>query len=165
MDYPSLGSYDLSPAELFALVDSRFEEEFGYGVMQINHFNGPTLGAFHLLGIDTGVAPPQSSIDPSIIRQDPALANLYDDNYDALELWIENNQGQNARFFEANLGDWFNLLNQGLIKTGTANSDTHSPTYIQAPGNGKLGRSPLLMPSMRPYQETMFSRFAVRTLT
>jgi biotin-(acetyl-CoA carboxylase) ligase len=81
------------------------------------------LGFFHITGIDTALDPPQSSVDPSLIRQDPSLTNLYDDGYTALELWIEANRGQTQLLLEANLGDWFNLLNQGRIKAGIANSD------------------------------------------
>jgi len=126
-DFPALGSYDLSPTELFALAPAG-------SVMQANHFNSPTLGYFHLAGVDTAMDPPQSFSDPARIRQDPAIVNLYDDNFTALELWIEGSRSQAALFEEANLGDWFNLINQGRIKTGTADSDTHSTALVQAGG-------------------------------
>lgn len=127
MDFPSLGSYDLSPGELFALAPAG-------AVVQANHFNSQNLGYFHLAGIDTAMNPPQSFSDPTRIRQNPALPNLYDDGLTALELWIDSSRGQAAVFEEANLGDWFNLLNQGRIKTGTADSDTHTTAIIQAGG-------------------------------
>jgi hypothetical protein len=126
-DFPSLGSYDLSPAELFALGPEG-------SVVQANHFNSANLGYFHLAGIDTAMNPPQSFSDPTRIRQNPAMANLYDDGLTALELWIEATRGQAALFEQANLGDWFNLLNQGRVKAGTANSDTHSTAAVQAGG-------------------------------
>jgi hypothetical protein len=119
MDFPSLGSYDLSPTELFALAPEG-------SVIQANHFNSSSLGYFHLAGIDTAMDPPQSFSDPTRIRQNPANTNLYDDGLTALELWIDGSRSQAELFEAANLGDWFNLLNQGRIKTGTADSDTHS---------------------------------------
>jgi len=134
MDYPSLGSYDLSPAELFSALRERLRFGSEVGVVQINHFNDTILGQFHVMGIDTALDPPHSSIDGSLIRQDPGIANYYDDNYSALEVWIEANRTQTALLRESNLGDWFNLLNQGRIKTGTADSDTHQTAIIQAGG-------------------------------
>ncbi len=126
-DYPALGSYDLSPAEIFASgpADS---------VKQINHFNSSTLGFFALAGVDTALHPPQSFTDPASVRQNPAITNLYDDGYTSLELWIEGSRQQTALLLDANLGDWFNLLNQGIVKTGTSDSDTHTTAAIQAGG-------------------------------
>jgi hypothetical protein len=92
------------------------------------------LGFFHVTGIDTALVPPRSAVDPMTIRQNPALENMYDDNYSALELWIEDNRVQTALLLEENLGDWFNLLNQGRIKAGTADSDSHHTAIIQAGG-------------------------------
>lgn len=124
MDYPSLGSYDLSPAEIFAASPED-------SVVQVNHMN---TGFFSLAGIDTAQVPPQSFTDPTRIRQDPSITNLYDDGYTTLEVWIEGNRSQTARFREANLGDWFNLLNQGRFKSATADSDTHTTLLSQAGG-------------------------------
>jgi hypothetical protein len=147
MDYPSAGSYELSPAELFPVVRDRLRFGADESVIQINHFNGSMLGFFHIAGIDTALDPPQSSVDPSLIRQDPALTNLYDDGYTALEVWIEANRNQTALFLEANLGDWFNLLNQGRIKAGMADSDTHHTAIIQAGGPRTFLASPTDDPS------------------
>lgn len=132
MGYPSDGSYDLSPGEVFAAARNRFDGPDG--AVQINHFNSGTLGYFQLANIDTAEAPPQSSTDASGIRQNPTIANLYDDGYDALELWIEGSRSETALATEANFGDWFNLLNQGRIKTGMADSDTHTTAIVQAGG-------------------------------
>jgi hypothetical protein len=134
MDYPSRGNYDLSPAELFAAARERFVNGPGGGVVQVNHINSETLGYLHLLGIDTALNPPQSFTPPTRIRQNPSLTNLYDDAYSALEVWIEASRAQTALFLDANLGDWFNLLNQGRIKAATADSDTHTTAIIQAGG-------------------------------
>jgi hypothetical protein len=133
-DYPSAGSFELSPGELFVHIQSRFDDGPDSGVLQANHFNSNTLGYFYLAGIDTKRVPPQSFTMPSLIRQNPATTNLYDDRYTALELWIEAKRDQTALFYDANLGDWFNLLSQGILKTGTADSDTHSTAIVQAGG-------------------------------
>lgn len=70
----------------------------------------------------------------SYLRMDPAVADLYDDGYTALEVWIEAGRGQTALLLGDNMGDWFNLLNQGSFKAGTADSDTHSSISVQAGG-------------------------------
>lgn len=147
MDYPSLGSYDLSPAELFAEARRRFPEGPESGVLQINHINDASNGFFELLGIDTALAPPRSFTNPTLIRQDPRLTNLYDDDYDALELWIESNRAQTALLLQENLGDWFNLLNQGRVKTGLSDSDSHSLTIIQAGAARNFVASPTDSPA------------------
>jgi hypothetical protein len=126
-DYPSLGSYDLSPKEIF-------ESGPKDSVIQVNHLNSSTLGYFTLAGVDTAMRPPQSFTDPATMRQNPAITNLYDDGYTSLELWIEGSREQTALLLDANLGDWFNLLNQGIVKTGTSDSDTHTTAVIQAGG-------------------------------
>jgi hypothetical protein len=133
-DFPSLGSYDLSPAELFAAARARVEPASDGGVIQVNHFNSGTLGYLALAGIDTALDPPQSFTPVELIRQDPRIENLYDDGFDTLEVWIAASRSQTSLFQNANMGDWFNLLNQGRIKAGTSNSDTHSTAIVQAGG-------------------------------
>ncbi|MFQ5351936.1 MAG: hypothetical protein ACE5D3_02555, partial [Candidatus Binatia bacterium] len=66
----------------------------------------------------------------SFIRLDPAVANLYSDNYTALEVWIESSRAQTDLALNDNFGDWAGLLNQGLFKTGVADSDTHQRTQV-----------------------------------
>lgn len=70
----------------------------------------------------------------SFLRLDPAVANLYDDGFTALEVWIEAGRGQTALLLGDNMADWFNLLNQGRFKAGVADSDTHSSISVQAGG-------------------------------
>jgi hypothetical protein len=65
---------------------------------------------------------------------DPAIANAFDDGFQALEVWI-GTSGRNGIFGDflgQNAGDWFNLINQGIVRTGVADSDTHvrRTTYI-----------------------------------
>jgi hypothetical protein len=70
----------------------------------------------------------------SYLRLDPALTNLYDDGYTALEVWIESNRSQMDLFRGDNLADWAGLLNQGSYKTGIADSDTHNRVSEQSGG-------------------------------
>jgi len=65
---------------------------------------------------------------------DPAISNLYSDNYTSIEMLIEANRSQIDLALTDNLSDWAGLLNQGSFKTGVADSDTHHTTEIQAGG-------------------------------
>jgi len=130
MDFPEYASYGLSPADIFTATLADPKDN----IIQVNHIAGyfGELG----LGIDTGQSPPQSTVDPALKRLDPALANGFDDGFQALEVWISTD-GRNAIFRDflgQNAGDWFNLINQGLVRTGVANSDTHTrrTTYLSA---------------------------------
>ena len=128
MDFPEYASYGLSPAEIYtqSLADPKAN------LVQINHIYGH-FGSVGL-GIDTGMTPPQSSVDPALRRLDPGLANTFDDGFQALEVWIgtEGRNGIFGQFLGANAGDWFNLINQGIVRTGVADSDTHQrlTTYL-----------------------------------
>ncbi len=132
MDFPEYASYALSPAEIFeqSLADPKGN------IVQINHIashfgNGGFTGG---LAIDTGITPPQSKVDLTQRRLDPALGNAFDDGFDALEVWIgtDGRSGILNDFLGQNLGDWFNLVNQGIVRTGVADSDTHKRriTYL-----------------------------------
>jgi len=114
-DYPEHGSYNYSPAELLAaaLADPR------PNMVQINHVDS-FFGAAGL-DIDTGMVPPQSFKAPASRRLDPSLTNLFDDGFQALEVW----NGSQSIFLGQNLGDWMNLLNQGIVRTAVATSDSH----------------------------------------
>ena len=127
-DFPEYGNYGLTPKEIFtASLDDPLEN-----IVQINHIGG-FFGAGGL-AIDTGLTPPQSEADLSTRRLDPALENAFDDGFQALEVWIgtDGRDGIFNKFLGANAGDWFNLLNQGLVRTGMANSDSHDrrTTYL-----------------------------------
>ena len=45
-------------------------------------------------------------------------------------------------FIGRDLGDWFNLMNQGIVQTGTANSDTHRTVSTQSGGPRNMVASP-----------------------
>lgn len=129
-DFPEYGNYGLTPQEIFvASLDDPREN-----IVQINHIGGFFGGSG--LAIDSGQTPPQSGADLASKRLDPTLENAFDDGFQALEVWIGTN-GRNGifnQFLGANAGDWFNLINQGLVRTGTANSDSHErrTTYLSA---------------------------------
>ena len=126
-DFPAYGNYNLSPAQIIAgLLDNPMDN-----LVQSNHI-GSHFGASGL-AIDTGMTPPQSSTDLATRRLDPSLENGFDDGFDALEVWIGTNgrSGILSGFLGENAGDWFNLINQDLVRIGIANSDTHDRRFTQ----------------------------------
>jgi hypothetical protein len=120
-DFPSAGSYNLSPQEIFAVAHSDPKAN----LIQINHMRSHfnTDG----LDIDTATTPPLSHTPGSTRRLDPGISNYFDAGFDALEVWIgtDGRTGDQQHFVGENLGDWFNMLNQGIVATGVADSDTH----------------------------------------
>jgi hypothetical protein len=120
MDFPSLGSFSFTPGEIIdaAHADPR------PNLIQINHidsFFGTGISGLEIDTAEAGTGPPQSHVPPAARRLDPALTNLFDPDFDALEVW----NGSVAIFLGQNIGDWFNLLNQGLLRTAVADSDSH----------------------------------------
>jgi hypothetical protein len=79
-----------------------------------------------------GVCAPSPDNLSSFIRLDPAIANLYDDNYTAIEVWVGGGRGQTDLMLHGNMGDWVGLLNQGSFKTAIADSDTHRAVLVPA---------------------------------
>ncbi|HEY8513922.1 MAG TPA: CehA/McbA family metallohydrolase [Candidatus Binatia bacterium] len=139
-DFPQYGNYSLTPAEIIAAAHA----DPGPDTVHINHIHSFFgLEGNSGLAIDTGMEPPQSMVPGSVRRLDPSVTNYFTDTFDALEIWIESGRAQVFEsFYGRNLGDWINLLNQGIIGTGVANSDTHkrisgqsgSPrTYVASP--------------------------------
>jgi hypothetical protein len=129
LDFPSAGNYSLTPAQIIAAAAA----DPGTNTVQVNHIHshfGMEGGSG--LAIDTGVTPPQSLV-PAAARRLPALPNFFTDTFNALEIWIGDDRGQiNNLFLGQNIGDWFNLLNQGIVRTAVADSDTHSRIGTQA---------------------------------
>ncbi len=128
MDFPEYGSYVLSPEEI---ITDTLADPMG-NIVQINHIASHFGGSG--LAIDTGLTPPQSQVDVTERRLDPNLANAFSDSFQALEVWIGANgrSGILDEFIGQNMGDWFNLINQGIVRTGVANSDSHNrrTTYL-----------------------------------
>jgi hypothetical protein len=129
-DFPSYGNYSLTPAQIIAAAHA----DPGQDTVQINHIHSFFgMGGNSGLAIDTGLTPPQSAVPASVRRLDPLVTNFFTDTFDALEIWIESSRsGLAENFFGRNLGDFFNLLNQGILRTGVANSDTHRRVNTQS---------------------------------
>ncbi len=138
-DFPSFGNYNLTPEEIIAAA----KLDPGTEVVQINHISshfGLDVGGTDLgsgLAIDTGLEPPKSVVPPAARRLDPAEEDLtqgyFTDTFDALEIWIGASRGQiTENFLGQNAGDWFNLLNQGIVRTGVSDSDTHQRISTQS---------------------------------
>lgn len=127
MDFPEYGSYVLSPQEII----NGLHADPMDNLVQINHI------ASHFgsdgLAIDTGLTPPRSMTDPLSRRLDPQLDNAFSDSFDALEVWIGTNGlgGIFGQFLGQNAGDWFNLINQGIVRIGIANSDSHDRRFTR----------------------------------
>lgn len=148
-DFPSANHYSLTPKQIFEEMKLDPITAGREVVIQINHIDshfGP--GG---LEIDTAASGlPQSGVDPASRRLPADAGNLYNDNYDSLELWIgvDGREHQFGKFLGQNAGDWFNLLNRDLIKTFVANSDTHdrrltslsTRNYISAPSVTRNGK-------------------------
>src|SRR6185503_1658445 len=118
MDFPSLGSFGLTPAEIYAAAHADPRPN----LIQINHIDS----FFNATGLDIDTAendtgPPQSHVLGATRRLDPSIPNYFDAGFDALEIW----NGSQSIFLGQNIGDWFNMLNQGILRTGVADSDTH----------------------------------------
>ena len=131
-DFPSFGNYSLTPGEIIAAARAD-----GATTVQINHVHSYFgLGGGSGLAIDTGLTPPQSAVPGAGRRLNPAITNYFPDAIDrpdALELWIGDDRSQvYTNFLGRNIGDWFNLINQGIVKTGVADSDTHQRIGTQA---------------------------------
>jgi hypothetical protein len=127
MDFPSYGNYNLSPADII----SGLRDDPMDNLVQINHV-ASHFGASGL-AIDTGMTPPQSNTDLASRRLDPSMENAFDGGFDALEVWIGTNgrAGIINEFLGQNAGDWFNLINQNLVRIGIANSDTHNRRFTR----------------------------------
>jgi hypothetical protein len=125
-DYPSAMSYSETPAEIIALADA--DAVGASNTVQINHIHSHFgLEGGSGLAIDTAVDDPISTVPASARRLDPSVTNFFTATFDALEIWIGDTRGQiSGNFLGQNAGDWFNLINQGIVRTGVADSDTHT---------------------------------------
>ncbi len=83
-------------------------------------------------------------------RLNPAPLNFFTDTFDALEIWIGDDRQQIYDNFlgtvpagaGGNIGDWFNLINQGILRTGISDSDTHKRVITQAGTPRNMVNSP-----------------------
>jgi len=82
-------------------------------MIQINHFREGTA-LFNAIDYDP-------ELGPSVLHPDD-----WSENFDALEVW---NSGQDlSHLFDGTLVDWYSLLNRGIDKVATGNSDSHGLT-------------------------------------
>ncbi|HYD48830.1 MAG TPA: hypothetical protein VEB21_10805 [Terriglobales bacterium] len=130
-NFVEYGAYGMTPAELDAAGRS------GPGsrdstIVQANHVDG----YYATLKIDSSLVPPQSflSADEKLsYRLDPATENLFHP-FAAMEIWNGHRRSHQDRFFNGHIGIWFNLLNQGIITSGTGVTDTHGYANLNAAG-------------------------------
>jgi hypothetical protein len=129
-DFPSLGNYSLTPQQIEAAALGKPQNAGRETVVQINHISSH----FSPLRIDTSLEPPQSFLpDPTVFRLDPGVANFFHP-FKALELWNGSGVGHQNGFLQQRIGVWMNLLNQGLISTAIADTDTHTFLDLDSAG-------------------------------
>lgn len=132
-DFPSSGSYNLSPAEIYAAVHSDPFNTSPQLTVQINHIDGH----FGPLRINSALVPPASVMTPTeqaSFRLDPTIPNLFY-QFDALELWNGYNRSHAlTEFLNDRIGIWMNLLNQGIVSTAIADTDTHELVNVRSGG-------------------------------
>ncbi len=124
MDFPSLGNWNLTPAQIESLVLTDPDNAGLSTVVQINHIDSH----YDPLKIDTALTPPASQLgpgEPEAFRLDPAVPNFFH-HFTALEVWNGVTIGHQNEFLDDRIGIWMNQLNQGLITTAIGDTDTHT---------------------------------------
>ncbi len=121
-DFPEHGAYSLSPQELHDLAVNG-PRSTADTTIQINHITDH----FQPLRLDTTLVPPRSLVPAERrlqLRLEPSDDNLFF-HFAALELWNGAGRNDQSTFLNTRMGVWFNLLNQGLLCTAIADTDTH----------------------------------------
>ncbi len=133
LDFPSSGYFNLSPAEVHAEVLSDPVNTSPQIAVQINHISSH----FDPLRIDTALVPPASVLTPTEqmgFRLDPSIPNLFH-HFPALELWNGHNRSHAlGEFLTERIGIWMNLLNQAIVTTAIADTDTHEFKNVRGGG-------------------------------
>lgn len=129
-DFPAYGNYSLTPAQIEAAVLAKPQNAGLETVVQVNHVGSH----FGPLQIDTAVTPPQSFLPvPNLFRLDPSVPNMFHP-FKALEIWNGNGISHQNSFLNQLIGIWMNLLNQGIVSTGVAVTDTHTVRNLDTAG-------------------------------
>ncbi len=132
-DFPSSGSYNLSPAQIHAAVLADPFNTSPEIAVQINHIDSH----FSPLRINSALVPPASVLTPTEqvgFRLDPTIPNVFH-HFPALELWNGYNRSQAlSEFLNDRIGIWMNLLNQGIVSTAIADTDTHEFINVRSGG-------------------------------
>jgi hypothetical protein len=133
LDFPSSGNYNLSPAQIHAAVLADPFNTSSQIAVQINHIDSH----FGPLRINSALVPPASVMTPTEqagFRLDPSIPNLFH-QFTALELWNGYNRSQAlSEFLNDRIGIWMNLLNQGILSTAIADTDTHEFLNVRSGG-------------------------------
>ncbi len=133
LDFPSSGNYNLSPAEIHSTVLADPFNTSPQIAVQINHIDSH----FSPLRINTALVPPASVMTPTEqagFRLDPTIPNVYH-HFPALELWNGYTRSQAlTEFLNDRIGIWMNLLNQGMLSTAIADTDTHEFLNVRSGG-------------------------------
>lgn len=130
-DFVSKGAYSGTPADIDALARSG-PGHHASTIVQNNHvdsFYGP-------LKVDSSLVPPRSFLTDAEklrFRLDPRTENLFH-AFAAMEIINGDARVHQSRFFDNDMGIWFNLLNQGIITSGTGVTDTHGYSELNAAG-------------------------------
>jgi len=131
MDFPSLGAYSATPAQIHAIALSQ-STATPDSTVQINH-----IGSHYApLKIDTSLVPPSDGLnaaDRLAFRLPAAAGNLFH-LFPAQELWNGSSRGAQSELLDQRIGIWFNLLNQGLRTTMISDTDTHTFTDLRTAG-------------------------------
>lgn len=130
-DFPAYGSYSLPPAAIAALATTG-PTSTNETTIQINHIDS----FFAPLRIDTTLVPPRTALSPANrqrIRLDPDGGELFH-HFPALELWNGAGRGAQREFLQDRIGIWMNHLNQGLLTTAIADTDTHDFRNLSTAG-------------------------------
>jgi hypothetical protein len=140
-DFPSLGNYTLTPAEIEA---AAVDEPLNAGLettVQVNHISSH----FEPLKIDTSLPGGPASLLSELEKQKlrfcstaiagscAARGELFH-AFAALELWNGADAGAQNAFLGQRMGIWMNLLNQGLPTTAISDTDTHTFTDLEQAG-------------------------------
>jgi hypothetical protein len=140
-DFPSKGSYTLTPAEIeAAAVDAPLNGGLETTV-QVNHISSH----FEPLKIDTSLPSGPASLlsdaekakfrfcSTSIPGSCAARGELFH-AFAALELWNGADAGARNAFLDQRIGIWMNLLNQGFPTTAISDTDTHTFNDLEQAG-------------------------------
>jgi len=143
-DFPSAGAYGLKPAEIRDLALTGANSVPGVTTVQINHIDSH----FDPMRINTKAVPPMdqlNAVQRSRLRLPPEPGggdNLFA-LFPALELWNGYNRShQLNEFLNQRIGIWFNHLNQGLITTAIADTDSHKLVNTRTAGARSWTASP-----------------------
>ncbi len=138
-DFVAYGAYGLTPGQIeaAALADPGARSST---VVQTNHI----ASTFGPLKIDTSKVPPRSQLtdeEKLAFRLDPRIDNFFHP-YRVLEVWNGENRNHQNRFFNGDIGIWFNLLNQGILCSGSGVTDAHGYYGLSAAGARTWTASP-----------------------